>query len=315
MRQATDVCTAYADVCGKPGRDAALAELAERQHGVVATYQLEPLGLGRSAVSGRAASGRLHRVHRGVYAVGYRRLTQRGRWMAAVLACGPEAVLSHRDAAALLGLRPDTRRKVDISVPSAARSRAGIDVHVSGTLCELDVTACEGIPCTTVARTLLDLGDVVDRRGVERAVEQAEILRLFDLGEVEEVIGRAGPRRGAGVLRAVIDDWVGQGLTASELEERFLNLCRRARLPQPAVNAWLPLAGEEVKADFVWRTERLVVETDGRASHGTRQAFESDRLRDQRLAVAGYRIVRFTWRQVAEEPDTVAATVGELLGR
>jgi hypothetical protein len=291
-----------------------VAGLAERQHGVVALRQLQDLGLCDSAVRKRAG-GRLHRVHRGVYAVGHRLLTERGRWMAAVLACGPKAVLSHRDAAALLGLRPSSRRKTDVSVPGQVRSRPGIEVHVSATLRPQDVTVHDGIPCTSVARTLLDLGDVVDRRGVERAVEQAEVLRTFDLADVEEVLARAGPRRGAGALRAAVDDWSDQGMPVNDLEERFLDLCRKAALPQPAVNAWLTLPGEPIKADFLWRVERLVVETDGRATHGTREAFESDRLRDQRLTLAGYRVVRFTWRQVRREPHAVAQTVGALLGR
>jgi hypothetical protein len=316
MRQATRICTECPDIREGPPLDTALAELAQKQHGVVATRQLEALGLGRSAVSGRAASGRLHRVHRGVYAVGYRRLTERGRSMAAVLACGPQAVLSHRDAAALLGLRTDHRAQIDVTAPrTGARKRAGIDLHVSATLRPQDVTIHDGIPSTSVARTLLDLADVVDRRGVERAVEQAEVLGLFDLGGVRDMLDRAGPRRGVGVLRAVIGHWTGSSVTASELEERFLEICRKAALPQPAVNAWLTLPGEAIKADFLWRHERLVVETDGRAIHATRAAFERDRLRDQRLTLAGYTVVRFTWQQVTREPAAVANTVGALLGR
>jgi hypothetical protein len=150
---------------------------------------------------------------------------------------------------------------------------------------------------------------------VERAVKQAEVLRLFDLRAVEEVLARAGPRRSAGVLRAVIADATGPGLTASELEERFLALCRDAALPQPEVDAWLALHEGMVKADFLWRPERLLVETDGHGSHGTRDAFERDRRRDQRLLLGDFRVVRFAWRQVAAEPAHVAATVGALLGR
>jgi very-short-patch-repair endonuclease len=188
-------------------------------------------------------------------------------------------------------------------------------MHVSGTLRPQDVTVREGIPCTSIARTLLDLGDVVGRRGVERAFEQSEVLRLLDLRAIEDVLDRAGPRRGTGILRRLIAERGGQGLTASELEENFLALCRDAALARPEVNAWLVLDEGAIKADFLWRTERLVVETDGRASHGTREAFERDRRRDQQLLVAGFKVVRFTWRQVASERDAVAATVGALLGR
>jgi hypothetical protein len=197
----------------------------------------------------------------------------------------------------------------------SAHSRAAIDLHRSPTLMALDVTTHEGIPCTTVARTLLDLADVLDRRGVERAVEQAEVLRLFDAKAVEKVLERAGGRRGIGRLRSVLAEIGGPALTASELEERFVALCRAGGLPQPAVNAWIPLEDGSAKADFLWRADRLVVETDGHAFHGTRHAFERDRGRDQRLLLAGYRVARFTWRQVVGEPDRVAATIRALLGR
>jgi hypothetical protein len=236
--------------------------------------------------------------------------------MAAVLACGPRAVLSHRAAAAHLGLGRDNRPRVEVTVPRrSGRSRYGIDVHVSTTLAPADVTLYDGIPCTSVPRTLVDLGDIVDRRQVERAVEQAEILRVFDLAAVERALERAGPRRGAGVLRDVIGEEVGLGRTASELEERFLQICADAALPRPAVNECIAVDGEELKPDFLWRQARLVVETDGRKTHGTRAAFERDRQRDQVLEVAGYTVVRFSWRQVVREPGRVARTVGALLGR
>jgi uncharacterized protein DUF559/putative AbiEi antitoxin of type IV toxin-antitoxin system len=293
-----------------------LVDLAERQHGVVSLGQLRDLGLGERGVQHRAAANRLHRIHRGVYAVGRRGLRARGLWMAAVLACGPEAAVSHQCAAALLGLRPDNRSVIDVSVPAtSARSRKGIHVHASRTLRPKDVTVCDGIRCTSAARTLVDLGDVVPARAVQRAVEQAEVLRVFDAKAIEEVLARAGPRRGAGVLRRVLRDLGDAGAVANDFEGDFLAICRAAAVPQPAVNAWLTLDDQAIKADFLWRHERLIVETDGRATHATRQAFERDRLRDQRLTVAGFRVVRFTWRQVNREPERVARTVAALLGR
>jgi very-short-patch-repair endonuclease len=292
--------------------------LAERQHGVVTLPQLRLVGgLGRAAVAKRAAVGRLHRVHRGVYAVGRPRLETHGRWMAAVLACGAEAVLSRRSAAGLSGLRRDARPSTDVCVPSAgARVRPGIDVHRSTTLEPWDITTVDGIPCTTVARTLVDLGDVVNRRAVERAVDQADVLNVFDLRAVEEVLARAGPRRGAGILRAVLADYAEPTLTSKELEERFLALCRQASLPSPAVNAWITLDdGIAYKADFLWRKARLIVETDGRDVHTTRKAFEHDRERDQRLTLAGFTVVRCTWRQITREPRRVADAIASLLAR
>jgi very-short-patch-repair endonuclease len=284
---------------------------------VISLPQLQLLGLGKAAVAKRAKNGRLYRVHRGVYAVGRPRLTMRGRWMAAVLACGPNAVLSHRSAAGLHGIRPDNRATADITLPGqSARRRPGIKVHRSSTLTEADITIVDGIPCTTVARTLVDLGDVEGRRAVERAVDQAEVLRIFDLREVEDSLGRAGPRRGAGILSAVLADYEEPTLTNRELEERFLALCRKASLPSPAVNDWVTLDdGVAYQVDFLWRDERLIVETDGQRFHGHRSAFENDRLRDQRLTLAGFTVVRFTWRQVTREPGRVVHTVGGLLGK
>jgi hypothetical protein len=300
----------------EPPRDVAIARLAERQHGVVSVAQLQLVGLSKSAVSKRARYGRLTRIHRGVYAVGHGRLTMHGRWMAAVLACGPEAVLSHRSSAGLVGLRPDNRARTDVTVPSpSARRRPGIDVHMSTTLEPADVTNVDGILCTTVARTLLDLADVVPRRGVERAVDQAEVLRVFDLRAVREVLSRSNGRRGAGILQAVLAGYDGPTITDRELEERFFAICRGAGVPNPEVNSWVQLEGGAVKADFLWRSERLVVETDGWTSHGTRQAFEDDRRRDRRLRLAGYEVVRFTWRDVVDAAGEVAAILARLLER
>jgi predicted transcriptional regulator of viral defense system len=169
------------DFRSQPPSETAIVALAERQHALITLPQLQLHGLGKAAVAKRAKDGRLYRIHRGVYAVGRPHLTQHGRWMAAVLACGPRAVLSHRSAAALHGLRPDNRAKSDVTLPgSSVRPRPGIEVHRSSTLSEHDVTTVDGIPCTSVARTLVDLGDDVDRPGVERAVGQAEVLGVFD---------------------------------------------------------------------------------------------------------------------------------------
>jgi hypothetical protein len=297
--------------------DVRIGALADRQHGVVALHQLQLLGLSKSAVSKRARVGRLHRIHRAVYAVGRSQLTGRGHWMAAALACGPSAALSHRSAAGLWALRPDNRRKSDISLPSpSARPKVAIEVHRSVTLTSEDVTTVDGIPCTTVARTLVDLGDVAPRRALERAVEQADVLRLFDLHEVEQAIERAGPRRGTGLLTSVLNDLNGPTLTASDLEEAFLALCREAALPAPEVNVWMNLPdGTPAKIDFLWRAERLAVETDGGPFHRTRQSRERDAKRDQLLRVMAFEPVRFTDRQVARDPGWVRRCLAELIAR
>jgi predicted transcriptional regulator of viral defense system len=299
----------------EPPLDVRIRDLAGRQHGVASLAQLQFLGLSARAVRDRVAAGRLTRIHRSVYAVGHANLTLRGHWMAAVLAYGPKAVLSHRSSSALHGIRADNRPKIDVTVPSrSARPRPGIDVHASTTLEPADVTTVDGIPCTTLPRTLLDLAEVVDERAVEKAVNQAEVLRKFDLRTVEEVLSRAAGRRGAAVLKRVLANYDGPTLTNRELEERFLALCRRASVPGPEVNGWISLDdGIAFQVDFIWRAERLAVETDGWGSHGTRQAFENDRRRDRRLSLAGWTIVRFTWRDVERGPAEVTETLAGLL--
>src|SRR5215208_964288 len=301
----------------EPRLDVEIAALAQRQHGVIGLRQLRDIGLSASAVRSRVARGRLHRLHRAVYAVGHPKLTGHGHWMAAVLACGPHAALSHRSAAGLWGLRPDNRRKSDVSLPSpSARAKQAVEIHRSVTLRTDDVTTVDGIQCTTVGRTLVDLGDVVPRRAVERAVEQPEVLCLFDLREVERAIERAGPRRGTGILLSVLEDLGGATLTASELEEAFLALCREAGLPTPEVNVWMTLPdGTPAKIDFLWRAERLAVETDGGRFHRTRQSRERDARRDQLLRLIAFEPVRFTDRQVAREPGWVKRCLSELIAR
>lgn len=297
-----------------PPLDIPLARVAWRQHGIVGLAQLRALGLSSSGVRDRVAGGTLHRVHRGVYAVGVPLLAPRARWMAAVLAYGDGAALSHRSSAALAGLRTDRRAVVDISVPrQSARSRPGIRAHACLRLDPADVTIVDGIRCTTVARTLLDLAEVIDRRGLERAIGQAEVLRVFDRRAVARVLTRAAGRRGAALLRAVLDADAEPALTESELEEEFLELCEMHDLPRPEVAVWIATGEGHLKADFAWRAQGLAVETNGYAFHGHRGAFESDHRREGLLNLAGWKVRRFTWRQVTREGPLVAAVVGAAL--
>jgi REase_MTES_1575 len=305
----------------QPPLNRAVVKLAATQHTVIGLDQLRELGLSASAVRDRAASGRLHRIHHAVYSlVPPELLTRDGRYMAAVLACGPEAVLSYRSAAALHELRHTDRSKIDVTIPGRSpRRHPGIDLHRSTTLRPEDTTRVRNIPVTTVERTVLDLGQVIDRRGVERACNQAEILDVFDLDGLLDQIGRNHGRLAARRLRAVLDDhYPGSTPTWSRLEEKFLALCRAARLPGPEVNAWItPDDGDptSIRVDFVWREQRLIVETDGHSTHRTRQAFEHDRTRDQRLTVAGWTVIRITWRQLSRHPEQVAETIARLLWR
>ena len=300
-----------------PLREWAIAALFARQYAVASMEQLNTLGLSASIVSRRVATGRLHRIHQGVYAlVDSSLLTREGRWLAAVLACGPGAVLSHRSAAALLQLRPTAPGSVDvITIGRRGRSRPGITVH-RGPLDPTDVTTIRAIPCTTIARTAVDLAEVLDRRGVERFLEQAEVQHGFDLVALKSQLTRHPTRRGAPVVAGILSELAEPRLTRSELEERFLALVRQARLPVPEVNPRISLPDASViEVDFLFRTARLIVETDGRATHATRRAFEQDRRRDQLLRLSGWTVIRFTYNQVVNRPDEVVATLARLLVR
>jgi len=292
--------------------------VAARQHDVFSLAQLGAIGLSASAVRKRVASGRLYRVHRSVYSLAPPELlSRRGRYLAAVLACGPGAVLSHRSGADLHQLRATDRGRIDVTVPGGAcRHHDGIDVHRSWTLAAAGTTIIDGIPVTTVARTLLDLAAVVAERHVERALNQAEILELLDVRALDRQLECNRSRPAASKLRAVLAAYdVGQGPTESELEEGLLDLCRVAGLPAPERQVYIVLGDGEpaIRVDFAWRAQRLIIETDGAKYHRTRRAFESDRRRDQRLALAGWRVVRVTWRQIEGHPAEVVRMISVLL--
>ena len=296
--------------------DRRIAGLALGQHGVVAGWQLTGLGLSANAARKRVASGRLHRVHRGVFVVGHAGLTQNGRFMAAVLARGPGSYASHFCSSVLLHLGLGVRRLIDITAPgSRGRARDGIRVHSSTTLLPHDVTVIDGIPCTCLARTLLDIAEAGTRREVERAIDRAEQQRLLDMRALDDVLARADGRRGAKLLRAVLSEHhIGSTLTRNDLEEAFLAIGCAVELPPDAANVWIAFPdGGGAEADFVYRDHALVVEVDGRDPHTTRKAFNADRRRDQRLMLLGWRVVRFTWQRVTFEPAYVAATLRGLL--
>ncbi len=285
--------------------DVVIAELAARQHGVVSRRQLVAAGVTDRVIDHRIGVRRLRRVHAGVYAAGGSELTPPPRHLAAVLACGAGALLSHRSAAALWDLRPAAAESTDVTIPrGGGRRQAGIVVHTTRSLAPADCSTCGGVPCTSPARTLLDLAAVVSPRSLARALEQSVILRLFDRNALGDVLARANGRRGAGTLRRLLDvvDDVPPP-SRSELERRFLDLLRDAALPMAVVNG--SVAGYEV--DFHWPAARLVVETDGRATHDNVLAFERDRARDLDLELAGWRVVRISWRQLHDHPERIVA--------
>jgi predicted transcriptional regulator of viral defense system len=293
-----------------------MADLAERQYAVVALWQLEDLGLNVKVVDKRVAAGRLHRVHRGVYAVGHGLLSHKGHLMAAVLACGPGTVLSHRSAAFLHGILDDSRNRVDVIAPNRrGRAPAGISAHRDGTLTEADRVVIERIPCTSLARTLLDIAATQSPDTLRYAVTQSEVEEVFDLAEVIELLKRSKGQRGVARLRLAIELHDPQEQEARlELEKKLLRLFKRAGF-RPEVNGHLLVNGISLMPDFMWRDARLIVEADSRRVHGTATAFEKDRLRDQRLAAAGWTVIRVTWRQATEEPERLTRTLRALLAR
>jgi very-short-patch-repair endonuclease len=298
---------------GPAALDRALADLAARQYGVVSLEQLRALGLGPRGAQHRVTSGRLHRLHRGVYAVGHDAVATDGRRIAAVLACGPGAVLSHRSAAAAWGLRPTSRARLEVT--TSARSRSGpiaIELHRVRRLHADDVDVLGRIPITSVGRTLVDLAAVLPVHALERAVHQAEVLRLLDAEQLAAALARSPTARGTRTLRALLAE-PSPGTTRSALEERFLALCRNSAVPRPRLNLHVPTDHGLVEVDACWPAARLVVELDGAAAHRTRRAFHADRRRDAALAAQGYVVVRLTWERVTREPDAVRHELTRIL--
>lgn len=300
-----------------PRWDREIAEIANGQHGVVSLEQLEDLGIGRKTAHRRVEAGRLHRLHEGVYAVGHLPRTPQARYIAAVLACGPDAVLSHRSAADLLGLREDRRSKIDVTAPGRrGRAPVGIAAHRDGSLASADRAIVDGIPCTSVARTLLDFAGVAPVWELRKAVGEAEVLRKLDKGAARRLIKRSRGRRGVARLRMLLDELdPDTKRTRSYMERLFLAMCRRAGLPRPEVNVWLDVGDRRYQPDFLWGDLGLIVEADSRRFHDTDSAFLNDRRREQRLQLAGWRVSRCTWWEIERESRRLAETVRGLLAQ
>jgi predicted transcriptional regulator of viral defense system len=286
-------------------RGDAVWKLAAGQHGVVARHQLLELGFTARAIEHRLETQRLHVLWRSVYAVGRPEVHHHGRLMAATLACGPDAVISHDSAAALWGLLPSAPDAVHISVLAGFDRRlAGIVTHRRVALRPEDVTTCRGIPVTAVVCTLVDLAPTLTRERLERAINEADRRDLATpervRKELEPFAGRAGVRR----LRSILDERT-FALTDSELEQRFLPLAREAGLPPPLTQFHL----NGFRVDFYWPDLGLVVETDGLRYHRTAAQQARDRLRDQAHTAAGLTVLRFTHGQVRFEPSQVHATL------
>jgi very-short-patch-repair endonuclease len=265
--------------------------------------------LGRGAIAHRLATGRLHRLHRGVYLVGHPVPPPFALETAALLCCGDRAVLSHGSAAALWGFGA-RGSMIDVTISGRERRNlAGVRVHCVRVLSMTEVRRRQALPLTSPARTLLDLAEERSLDELEQAVAEARRSSLVRDGELEAQVKRSPGRHGVKPLRALLKREGGPAFIRSEAERRLLALIRRARLPPPRCNALV--AGHEV--DFLWPTRKLVVEFDSWEFHRGRDAFEKDRRRDADLLLAGYHVLRITWRRLVEEPEAVIAQIATAL--
>lgn len=279
----------------------------------MAVRQLARLGLSPTQVRLLIAKRLLHRLHRGVYAVGHTSLTLRGRWMAAVLAAGPGAALSHRPALTLHGVRAAPSGPIDVTVACRGRrQRAGIRLHAVRHLGATELTRVDGIPVTSLSRTLLDSAAILKPQQLRTVLEAADLRGLLDGGALSRTIASDPHHRGAKHLRATLAELGDEPpWTQSETERQMLELIRSAGLPEPSVN--VVVEGELV--DFCWPTQRLVIEVDAWGTHGSRRSFESDRRRDARLTLAGWRPVRVTRNRIHHEPHRLADDITRLLAQ
>jgi very-short-patch-repair endonuclease len=295
--------------------DGAMASLARRQHGVVARRQLLAFGMGSRAIEIRIERGRLHPLHRGVYEVGYRRISRKGRWMAAVLATGPRACLSRRSAARFWRLLPPGDEWPEMTVPPGHRvRRSGLIVRES-TLAADEWEKVDGIPVTAPFRTIFDLAAVGKTREVERAWHESLVRELTAKVSLPTLLERHPRHRGTRMLRALLGSEAPVGITRNDFEEAFLVLVDAHGIRRPRMNAALALRGRFFEIDALWEAERVAVELESRSVHGTPGKFESDRLRDRVLLAEGWKTIRVTWRALQHEPEEVVADLRAALGQ
>jgi very-short-patch-repair endonuclease len=297
------------------GDDRSLSELARRQHGVVGRWQLMERGWSEEEIKWRLHAGRLHRLHAGVYSLTPRQLVSRqGWWMAAVLASGPDALLSHWSAASLWLIRPNSRSRIDVTVLHRSRSAKAIYRHISQVPPD-ERSVKEGIPVTSVHRTIFDLAATSSIDDVVAMIKEAEYLSLYDKLSLWDLLDRYPGKRGSRNLRFSLKRITEEptGRKRSKLEERFAPFLRRYHLPLPRFNDWIFLGSKRYRADCHWPQRRLIVELDGWEGHSTRSAFQDDRARDRALKVAGYSVIHLTWAQLDSEPAEVAADLRALL--
>jgi very-short-patch-repair endonuclease len=299
-----------------------VAAIADAQHGVISRNQMRRLGFKDGVISHAATTGRLHRVFHGAYALGHSRIGERGRLLAATLACGTGAVVSHRSAGSLLGLLDEGPVVIDvIAPPSRGRGIDGIYLHRVRPPRLEETGTMHGIPCTSPSRTLVDLAGAVGEWTLRSAFERAATRRgMLDIAAIERSIDPR--RRGMKVLLRLIDEWRGaaallnkRGKLKSPLEAKVLPLLVQRDLPPPLFNAPVQIADGRIEVDFLWPDQRFALEADSRDFHGMAVAFERDRWRDRELMRAGYSVLRVTHREAEREADAIAETVAARLSR
>jgi very-short-patch-repair endonuclease len=305
-----------ARVSNSAGIGRAVVDLASRQHGLVTSGQLRATGLTKDALHRWLRDGRVHRVLRGVYVLGQTRLSERGRIHAAALACGPGAVVSHRSAAYLLGIGERSPQVVDVIVPrQRGRKVDGIRVHTAPYPARHELRVVDGILCTDVARTVVDLAGTYGEPELHGTFERAATEEVLDLPAIEAVLDAHPGRRGAPCLRRVIEAWRPVAETAnfedarSLFEVKLLPLVAAASLPMPRVNAPVRTRERILEVDLLWERERFVVEADSRRNHTNEAAFVRDRRRDRELLDVDHQPLRVSWHEAEHEPEALFATV------
>jgi predicted transcriptional regulator of viral defense system/very-short-patch-repair endonuclease len=288
----------------------ALAEMAKKQHGVLSVWQLAELGYSTETLRRATEAERLHRIHRGAYAVGHTALSRQAHCLAATFSCGDGALLSHRSAAWIWGLTSRFCFPVEITATSPRRTRAEIRVHSAEALLSEDRTIVERIPVTAVPRTLLDFA-AIDPRFLGRALDNAQRLGLLDLIAIDALVSRSRGFRGVARLREALAIHRTSAFSRSGLERRFLHLIRNAGLPTPSMNLFI----EGYELDAYWPAERFAVELDTYDYHGSRTSFETDRQRQEDLKLAGIEMVRITGIRIKREPRSVVMRLRRLLAQ
>jgi very-short-patch-repair endonuclease len=307
---ASNACQVCRDIADKPDNrpDVQVARAAASQWGVLSLSELQACGLSRDAVSDRALNGRLHPIHRGVYAIGHPNLPLEGRFLAAVKASGPTAVLSHHAAAALWGFMSWEERYPEVTVLGTARhAHPGLRIHRTTRLDLGDTTRHCGIPITTPARTLLDLAATLDHRPLRAATRRAQSLNRVNVRQLVAILARHRQRPGSAKLARIVA--TGPAPTRSELEDAVLDLMLRGGHVHPDVNVPYVVAGQKTIPDFRWPEQRLVVEADGAAWHDNQLAREDDAERQALLEAHGERVLRVTWDQAIARPGQTLARI------